>query len=270
MSARKKSRKSTKGAKALRAGSPPVGSIGQDAVERLVGQWVARPKLAADYARLSQTRLVAAAEALLERRGDLEAFVAARTPIKGSAFDYLAVLLRMVEEAPPLAELKEPARPPTGPKAKAALVTAMDSLGVVMARAEACGRPLRLFELSRAPWSMSGFVTQLLHVVQAGRRRAEKWDDPDYANTLFSTLERNALALERSWKLPPIGSPSSEVTLRSMALLRLLWDAVTYLAAYGRAVFPPHDKRHAYYRLTQMFPARPKPGLPSPLTLLRE
>ena len=80
-----------------------MGSIGEDAIERLIAQWIRRPNLPADFARITRALLLAEAHALSETRDDLPAFAAARTPITARAFDYLDVLIRMVasEPAPP-------------------------------------------------------------------------------------------------------------------------------------------------------------------------
>ncbi|MBI5493589.1 MAG: hypothetical protein HY904_01100 [Deltaproteobacteria bacterium] len=255
---------------ATRAGSPPTGSVGEDAVERLVNQWMRLPKHAADYARLPRTTLEAEARSLLEGRADLAGFAEANTPIKDGAFDYLAVLVRLMDQEPRLEIEDKDVPPPDTGVAHQARARALGSLELVLARAEACGRTLRLYELGRRPWSPSGFIAQLLHVVQAGRRRAEKWDDPIHATKLFSLLERDALALERAWHLPPIGAPETDSALRTMALARLLYDAVAYLAAYGRAVFPPGDSRRERYLLHTLFPRRVRNGLGSPLSMIAD
>jgi hypothetical protein len=105
-------------------------------------------------------------------------------------------------------------------------------------------------------------------VVQGGRRRAERWDDPETAMGLFRALEKATLDLETAWKLTVTGAPPTDAALRAMALDRLLFDALVYLAAYGRAVFEPSDKRHATYTLRHMFPARAVAGIPAPLKLV--
>jgi hypothetical protein len=256
--------------KKVRTGSPPVGSIGEDAIERLITQWINRPKQAADYARLPRARLLDEATNMLAHRGDQKFFTEACTPIKESAFDYVEVIQGMLLREPHGGDAAKVSAPPSTPAARNALRDVRHTLGQVLARAEACGRPLRLFELGRAPWSASGFITQLFHVVQACRRRVEKWDDPIHAMHMFAELERRTLALERAWKLQPTGVPDDDEALRTMALQRLLFDAITYLAAYGRAVFAPEDKRHNVYLLAELFPKRASRGLSTPMKLLGE
>ncbi|MEW5852224.1 MAG: hypothetical protein AB2A00_25770 [Myxococcota bacterium] len=255
---------------ALRTGSPPVGSIGEDAIERLIAGWIRRPNLPADFARIPREPLLAEAEHLRLARADLPAFAANRTPINARAFDYLDVLTRMLESEPRESKVRARKASTQTAAGRAALANAVTALRAVLDRAEACGRPLRLFELSRVPWSESGLVVQLFHVVQAGRRRADKWDDPAHAHTLFTALEHATLELEAAWKLPATQAPEEETELRAMALHRLLYDAITYLSAYGRAVYAADGENRARYMLGRLFPADGESRLPSLLKLLEE
>jgi hypothetical protein len=253
---------------AARTGSPPVGSIGEDAVERLIAQWVKRPKQPADFARLPRAALLRECESLLRGREDLKEFRDAAAPINGRAFDYLEMLCRMTALVKAGSGAGSPKRKPRAAAAKTARGRAMDALVAVLGRAEASGRPVRLYELSRVPWSHAGFIVQLLHVVQAGRRRVEKWDNPVYVLSLFARLESAALQLEAAWGLPPTAAPESSDEERGMALDRLLYDGVTYLSAYGRAVFPRTDARRERYLLLQLFPPQARPVISDPMTLL--
>ena len=63
-----------------RAGAPP-GSVGEDAVERLVHQWLRNPKLPADYIRLPRELVLAEADRLLAAREDLAEFEAAKQQV---------------------------------------------------------------------------------------------------------------------------------------------------------------------------------------------
>ena len=256
------------GSAALRTGSPPAaGTIGEDAIERLVMQWMKRAKSAADYAQLPRAALLKQSHVLAGRRADLPEFAQARTPITGRAFDYLDVLLRMTEseDAPPAKKVA--ARRPTA-DSKEAMAAALEALRAVLNRAEACGRTLRLYELWLPAWNETGFIVQLLHVVQAGRRRVEKWDDPAYAHELFTALEKAALELETAWKLEPTAPPRSESAARAMALHRLLYDAITYMSAYGRAIFDLEDEHIAPYTLEVLFPRKDKPRIAPPLRMI--
>jgi hypothetical protein len=256
------------GSAALRTGSPPAaGTIGEDAIERLVMQWMRKPKSAADYAQLPRPALLKQARVLCGLREDLGTFSQARTPITARAFDYLDVLLRMTEAEDPPSAKRVAARRPTA-DSRAAMKDAEAALRSVLNRAEACGRTLRLYELSLPPWNEAGLVVQLLHVVQAGRRRVEKWDDPVFAQGLFTALEKAALELESAWKLEPTAPPRTEAVARAMALHRLLYDAITYMSAYGRAVFSPDDDRVEPYTLRVLFPRRGKPRILPPLKML--
>ena len=230
-------------------------------MQRLIAQFVKRARQPADFAQLPTARLRRQAERLTGARADLGEFAAQHTPINERAFDYLDVLLRMV----PAVALEEPASAVHSPSAQDALGAAVDALRAVLFRAEACGRPLRLFELSLPPWSEAGLVAQLLRVVQAGRRRADKWDAPEQARVLFDTLEKAALALEVAWALPVTRPAEDETGLRRAATQQLLYDAVTYLSAYGRAVFWNRPKRRERYLLRDLHPAA-SAGTLQPLT----
>lgn len=255
------------GSAALRTGSPPLGTIGEDAIERLVAQWLRNPKKPADHARLPHVPLLKQGQLLAEGREDLPAFIGARTPINSRAFDYLDVLLRMTEAQQAPAEKRYRPRAPTA-ESKAAMKQVVETLRVVLYRAEACGRTLRLYELSCQPWSHAGFITQLLHVVQAGRRRLEKWDDPAFAETLFASLESAALRLEEAWKLEPTTAPADKDEARRMALHQLLYDAISYLGAYGRAIYATDPDAAERYSLGILFPPGRKTGLTPPMKLI--
>jgi len=253
---------------ASRAGTPPVGTIGEDAIERLIGQWIRRPKQPADFAHLPRAAVLTEARAMLGAREDLVAFASAATPINARALDYLEVLIRHAEPELTGKEVAKIKPVPTSRPAQDALEDVVETLRTVFARAEACGRPLRMYELGKPPWSARGFITQVLHVVQAGRRRVEKWDDPTYALRLFTKLEQDTLKLEAAWKLPTTADTDDEAELRRLALSRLLYDATTYIAAYGRAVFGVSDARRARYTLSALFPEQKNPAVRAPLKLL--
>lgn len=250
-----------------RAGSPPPGSVGQDAVERLVTQWLRLPKRRADHLKLPRRLLLEEARWVLAAPQDLEVFVDEGTPIHRQAFDYVEMLCQLTE-ALPRERITPPRAIPDNPRTRSALSEAGRALGAVLRRAEACARPIRLYELGRPAATGGLFITQLLSVVHSGRRRVEKWDDPEQAAMLFDRLEDAAVGVEDAWGLRVTGAPSSAVALRGVGLGRLLYDAVTYVAAYGRAVFPPSDTRYARYMLGRLFPTRGTKGIPPPLRLL--
>ncbi|MBI5495162.1 MAG: hypothetical protein HY904_09035 [Deltaproteobacteria bacterium] len=251
------------------AGEPPD-TVNQAALDGAVRAWISQPKKRkSDYARYQQPRMIRDGREMQQGRADLPLFISKKTPITAAHFDWLDLLLEnldglgddQVDVGAQDEVLDE--------DLQLAVNDVMDARGAISRRAECCGIPLSLFSVERSSKDPFAVFNAGSRAARMARKRLTEFNDPAYAETLVEALE-TALGVLDGLLEGKDGTRSDRgsVSARRAALKRLLFDAMTYLAPWGRDVTAGDPTKEGRYQLDHIFPGRDqrRPAKTTPAT----
>jgi hypothetical protein len=246
------------------AGQPPTGTLDLAAVNKAVKAWIAiTNKRSSDYCSYKQAALTWDAREMVQGREDLPLFVEKATPINGRDFDWLQLLLDALQALGDEDANRAGSVEINSENATVVMNTAVDARRALALRAEACGIPLSLFTIDRGYGDPEALYNHCARAARLARKRLEEFNNKPYALKLIDALES---ALDDLKPLvegkQDLLAEGKEGVARRAALKRLLFDALTYVAPWGRDVTAGDPTKAGRYELDHIFPTKKKKDPP--------
>ena len=152
-----------------------------------------------------------------------------------------------------------------GEQGQVAMQAVVDARNALARRGQASGVPLSLFTIERGYGDAFALHAHGARAARLARARIESFNDRAWALGLIEQLEE-ALAVLAPMVDAATGlsADATATTAKRAALKRELFDALTWLAPWGRDVVAGDLTKRGRYELDQIFPTRTKKVIEDP------
>lgn len=251
-----------------KAGIAPPGPLTQALLDRQVEAMRKKAnKRTSDFVSYPKLAMMKDADEMLEGVEDLPLFAEAETPIGKPDFEWMQLLRDNVELTEDDVIRKDIDTERVSEDEIIAMRAVVDARKPLGKRAQASGIPLLGFSFEGKYDDPDSMFTVGCRVCRVARERLDEFVGRDHTLGLIEDLEEKLGVLKGCIdRRKGIKKRSTDDMTRKDALLRMLFDNLTYVGAWGQDIALGDETKEARYALDNIFPKEKSDPKPPPTT----